>query len=228
MPEYPTLIANHPVLSALTAEDQQGLNTSGLKRRFQRGQFLAYAGDIWPNLFLVGSGRVQALKESSEGRSLVVTSFGTGDLFWGLAFFYDGMPMPAGLKADEDCEAIIWNREQALPAFLRSGEASWELSRLMILKMTRASEVLEEITFQPVAGRLAKLLLDTTAGAAEGPVARNLTLDEMAARIGSTREMVCRFLHKFADDGMIDITRTEFSVTDRQRLGGMAGTGKSS
>jgi hypothetical protein len=40
----------------------------------------------------------------------------------------------------------------------------------------------------------------------------------MAAHIGTTREVVCRFLHRFASDGLIDITRTEITVHDRARL----------
>ena len=45
-----------------------------------------------------------------------------------------------------------------------------------------------------------------------------MTLDEMAAHIGSTREMVCRILQRFANQGLIEITRTEFSFTDREQL----------
>jgi CRP-like cAMP-binding protein len=73
-----------------------------------------------------------------------------------------------------------------------------------------------------VAGRLARLLIDYPGQAGPGPVARSLTLDEMASRIGSTREMVCRFLQRFADDDLIKITRTEFEINDRQRLQEMA------
>ena len=65
---------------------------------------------------------------------------------------------------------------------------------------------------------LAKLLVDTGGAEPQKAITRSLTLDEMAARIGSTREMVCRFLHRFADDGIIDITRTEFKITDQKRL----------
>jgi CRP-like cAMP-binding protein len=88
----------------------------------------------------------------------------------------------------------------------------------MIYKMTRASEILEEMAFQPVAGRLAKLLMESGLKEKHGFIYRSLTLDEMAARIGSTREMVCRFLHRFADDKIIDITRTEYRIVDHDRL----------
>ncbi|MFH1632698.1 MAG: helix-turn-helix domain-containing protein [Chloroflexota bacterium] len=56
-------------------------------------------------------------------------------------------------------------------------------------------------------------------------MARDLTLDEMAARIGSTREMVCRALYRFADDEMIQITHTEFVFTNREKLAKLTGGG---
>jgi CRP-like cAMP-binding protein len=93
------------------------------------------------------------------------------------------------------------------------------MSRLMVLRMLRASEIVEELAFQPVAGRLARLLIGYPGqDGSSGPVTRSLTLDNMAARIGSTREMVCRLLQRFADDDLITITRTEFEITNRDGL----------
>jgi hypothetical protein len=40
----------------------------------------------------------------------------------------------------------------------------------------------------------------------------------MAARVGSTREVVSRILHRFANQGLIEITRTEFTFTDKDGL----------
>ncbi|RPJ25021.1 MAG: helix-turn-helix domain-containing protein, partial [Chloroflexi bacterium] len=71
-------------------------------------------------------------------------------------------------------------------------------------------------------GRLARLLIESVGEDPQKPIPRNLTLDEMAARIGSTREVVCRFLHRFSDQGLIEITRTEFSVTDQKGLSELA------
>jgi len=45
----------------------------------------------------------------------------------------------------------------------------------------------------------------------------------MAARIGTTREMVCRVLYQFSDDNLIEITRTEFALNDTERLAQLAG-----
>ena len=93
----------------------------------------------------------------------------------------------------------------------------------MLRRMLYASDIVEELAFQPVTGRLARLLLERFGDAVGDYVARDMTLDEMAARIGSTREMVCRQLYRFVDEGAIQINRTEFMITDRGVLQDIAG-----
>ncbi len=84
--------------------------------------------------------------------------------------------------------------------------------------MERAREILSELAFQPVADRVARLLLDHFKDADGNRLQRDLTLDEMAARAGTTREMVCRARYNFSDRGLIRITRTEFQLTDENGL----------
>lgn len=87
----------------------------------------------------------------------------------------------------------------------------------MVQRMMNASDIVDGLAFQPVASRLAHLLLEEYP-ADQLAVERHLTLDEMASRIGSTREMVCRILYRFATQGAIQINRTEFIFKDRQIL----------
>jgi len=89
---------------------------------------------------------------------------------------------------------------------------------LMAGRMSRVGEIVEELVFQPLPGRLASLLLGQFELAATDAIARDLTLDEMAARIGTTREMVCKLLYRFAGEGVIDVQRTELKIKDHDRL----------
>jgi CRP/FNR family transcriptional regulator len=212
------LFKHNAVFTCLAEHEQKNLIDQALWREYQAGQYLTHAGDVWPYLFYLVKGGISAVKESLEGRSLVATSFKPGEVFWGVSFFHPEMPMPVALRVDSTCSVHLWSREQMLPIILGNGQFSWELSRLMVSRMLRASEIVEELAFQPVAGRLARLLIDYPGQAASGPVLRSLTLDNMAARIGSTREMVCRLLQRFADEELIKITRTEFEITDREGL----------
>lgn len=211
-------LAKNPIFSYLPEKERLEIAQSAIPRKYAEGERLAFYGDVWPYLFLVTAGSIQAIKESSEGRSLIVLTLEAGDLFWGSAFFEDEATLPVLLQAQRESMAYLWSRDQLLPLMLANGRFSWELSRLMVRRMMRASTIVEELAFKPVASRLAGLLLDHYQDAAGEPVPRSLTLDQMAAHIGTTREMVCRLLYRFSDQELIHITRTEFVLNDKSGL----------
>jgi CRP-like cAMP-binding protein len=220
------LLEHNPVFACLDPKSQDLAVRSAIQRKYQKGQWITHHGNIWSLLFIVAEGKVQALKESPEGRSLIVTEINQGEIFWGISFFIPEAPMPVALVATEETELYLWTLDDLKPIFIRNGCMSWELTLLMIQKMQYASELLNDFAFQPTTGRLARVLLEHYEDAVDEFVARDMTLDEMAARIGSTREMVCRHLYHFADQGAIHINRTEFKITDQELLKNLAGKGK--
>jgi CRP-like cAMP-binding protein len=216
------LLHAHPVFASLGLEELDLLAKQAIPRHLQKGETLAMQGDIWAYLFLVAEGEVDAVKVSSEGRNLLVTTFRRGELFWGLAFFQDNASLLATLEAHCPSCIYLWSRQRIEPVFLKHGWMGWELCRVMIQRMQRASAIVDDLAFQPVAGRLAHLLLDHFTSAGEPAIERSLTLDEIAARVGTTREMVCRVLYRLADKKLINVTRTEFVLTDRDGLSRLA------
>lgn len=211
------LLRTHPVFSALDAAEAARLADWAIPKTYQPGEVVTLAGDLWPYLFLVAEGSILALKESSEGRSLIVTEIGEGEVFWGLAFFEAEMSNPVTLQCRDAARLYLWRREDIQPLLLASGHLTWELARAMVRRMLRASEVIEGLAFQPIAGRLARLLLEQIPPGQQS-MPRALTLDDLAARLGTSREVVCRTLYRFADKSLISVTRTEFILTDRDGL----------
>lgn len=216
------LLLTSPVFGSCPEAERGELARLAVRRTLEKGSRLAMQGEYWPHLFLVAEGELAAVKTSGEGRNLMITSFGEGELFWGPTFFLADVPLLATLEARSWSAVYLWSRSAVEPMFLRNGQISWMLCGLMIQRMQRASAIVEELAFQPVSGRLARLLLDNFKDAGETSITRALTLEEMAARVGSTREMVCRALYRFADKKLIDVTRTEFVLTDREGLARMA------
>lgn len=212
-----TDLFSHTIFSALDGSKKELLRQVAISRKYPVGAFVTHYGDVWPYLFIVVKGRVIAVKESREGRRLIVSTFNAGDVFWGQAFFYEDAPMPVTLEATEASSLLLWQRNRILPLIFQNGQFSWELSRMMVLRMLHASAMVEELAFQPLTGRVARLLLDQFP-VSQNVVPRHLTLDEMASRVGTTREMVCRILYRFAEAGAIQIKRTEFIFTDRSLL----------
>lgn len=221
-----TRLAKNIVFSSMSSEDLKCVRALAISRRYLKGDFVTHQEDIWPYLLLVQSGEFQALKESSSGRSFVIENFGPGEIFWGLALFESHKPNPVAIRASTTGELLLWHKIQIETIISQNTQVAWGLFHLMAQKMGRVGEIVEELVFQPLSGRLATLLLNKFEHAANNSFARDLTLDEMAARIGTTREMVCKILYQFSGEGIIDIHRTEIKVNDRGKLSEIANTMK--
>ncbi len=206
------------LFSSLSQAELNYLTSKAIQRKLKKGEYLVMQGDHWPYIFLVKEGAIVAEKGSLDGRTFIAATFKVGEVFWGLDFFIDNTMMPANLFVHEDSEIIQWSRVDLMPLIESNGLFSWEICKLVVSRIQYASEVLETLTFQPIAVRLARLLMSISASEQQLSIERNLTLDEMAARIGTTREMVCRLLYRFSDEGIISISRTEFNITDNEKL----------
>ena len=207
----------------LPDEKLTALIKAAIIKKYEQREIMVQMGEVWPNLFVVIDGKIGAIKESVKGRVLTATTLSRGDVFWGLAFFIEDLPMPVMFQAQADTTICLWDRDVLMPIIRSDGNMSWMLSQMMISRMQLASEIVEELAFQPVMNRLSGLLLDMFADGEDEYKGRDLTLDDMASRIGTTREMVCRHLYRLAEWGAIDVSRTKLRIQNRSLLEKNAG-----
>jgi len=159
---------------------------------------------------------------SPEGKRQVVFRLNPCDVVWGHSLF-DADPMPASLEVMEESDIYYWHKEQIVPIVSRHVEAVWDITRELVATMRQVREIVYGFAFHPVAGRLARLLLNHYQPVEGQQAPRDLTLDEMADTIGTTRELVSKTLHRFADEGIIEISRMQFVFTNRDELEQLAG-----
>ncbi len=216
------LLSVSPVFRTLTRADRCEVAARAVPRAFEKGEVAAAQGEVWTGVLLVAEGSIRLVKASEGGRVLAAATLGPGEVFFGHSLF-DGEPLPATLEAEGPCRVFAWDGATVLRLVRGNPGALWELAENMARQMRRAAGVIDTLAFQPLPRRLARLLLDRFVPGRGEAAPRTMTLDEMAARIGTTREVVCRLLYRFADEGLIDITRTEFNLRDRDRLAEMAG-----
>jgi len=210
------------VLAKLSEPERKVLQQYAVQREYKKWEFVAHYGDIWPYFALVNSGMINVVKLSAEGRRLGGLKLRSGDEFWSPSLF-DGEPLPAALEVGQAGTVTIWHRDHVLPIVQKNTVVLWELCLLLIKRMRQASGFVEGLTFHPVAGRLAQLLLKQFEGSTGDLVTRELSLDEMGTIIGTTSVMVCKQLYRFAEDGLINVSRTEFQLTDQAGLEKIAG-----
>jgi CRP/FNR family transcriptional regulator len=211
-------LAQNKVFSSLPPSEIQKIETLGIKRKYAKGEFVTYQGDEWPYLLFVRTGEFQALKESRSGRSFVIENFKPGEIFWGLALFERGKRNPVAIRTAIQGRLLLLHKTHVEDIISWNTQVAWGLFSLLAQKMSRVGEMVEELVFQPLNGRLANLLIEQFDMAGGDVISRELTLDQMAARIGSTREMVCKILYQFSDQAIIDIQRTQLKIKDRLRL----------
>ena len=218
MPEtFAEKLAKDDVFSHLSTRDHEELARLAFQTSYHKGQYISMQDDTWNRALYIKSGKLGWVMLSPDGKRQVVFRMGAGRVVWGHTLF-DGEPMPAALEVMEDCEVCMWEGDAIMPILSRNVDAVWAITRTLVVTMRKVRDVVYGFAFHPVAGRLANLLL-THYKDIEGQAApRDLTLDEMAHTVGTTRELVSKTLHQFAGEGMIEISRVEITFTDRGKL----------
>lgn len=222
MPKILDCLSQAPVFSKLTERERADLAAVATEKKYSKDEYVCWQGEVWPHVAYIASGRLEWAMLSPEGRRQVVFTLRPCEVVWGHSVV-DGLSMPASLEVREDAVLYLWERDAILPIIQKNAQAAWDISNILIRYMRNVREVVYGFAFHPVAGRLARLLLTHYNPADGKPAPRNLTLDQMADTVGTTRELVSRTLHRFADEGLIRVNRVEFAFLDRDRLENLAG-----
>jgi CRP/FNR family transcriptional regulator, cyclic AMP receptor protein len=210
-------LAKDDVFTHLDARAHDELARLAFHSSYKKGQYICMQEDIWNRALYISSGKLGWVMLAPDGKRQVVFRMGPGQIVWGHSLF-DGEPMPAALEVMEDCDVCVWEGDAIMPIISRNVDAVWAIARKLVGTMRKVRNVVYGFAFHPVAGRLANLLLNHYKPAEGQAAPRDLTLDEMAQTVGSTRELVSKTLHQFAGEGMIEISRVEITFTDRSKL----------
>jgi len=165
-------------------------------------------------LFIVYQGQVRVYKLSAEGREQVLRSFKDGQSFNEVAVF-DGGPNPA--HADATTPSTVWIIPRSLIFELVRTRPETAIAIIQNLgsQLRHLVGLVEDLSLRHISARLIRLLLETDAG---GPDAPKLTQQEMAAQLGTVREMVARALKQLESRGLIESKGGRIVIVDRQTL----------
>lgn len=215
------LLENAEVLGKFTSAQKKHLIASATRRVLERDESLYWQGDLWPNVLLIASGKLRSVIHSVDGRSYVVSTWEKGGEFWGHTLF-DTEPMPSTLEAVQESIVYQWDGEGVLRILFDNSAAVRALLGRQVKLIRKRRETIADLAFQPVTGRLAKLLLEQVP-ISETSAQRDLTLDQIASMVASSPEVVCRTLYQLQRDGMLQVTRASITLHDRAALERLVG-----
>ncbi len=212
------LLRRLPYFAALDEQAMRALAASTLRRKYGAGQIVLIEGEPCAGLFVMQSGRAKIVRSSPEGREQILHFAGPGDWFNDVPVF-DGGPNPATVETIEDSSVLIIERAAMLDMFSRQPQLAQAVVGVLAARCRQLVGMIEDLSLRTVTVRLAGLLLDQ----ATQPAVSTLTRAQMAARLGTVREVVSRSLRDLEQDGLIQLDRGRIVITDRHRLAQRAG-----
>jgi CRP/FNR family transcriptional regulator len=198
-------------------ELQREIAQSASVVRLESGAYFLREGDACAHFAVVVSGRMRVFKLGESGHEITLYHVGPGEACpLNVSCILSDRPVPAMARVEEDVEAVV------MPASaFRRWVATHESLRSTVFQMfsNRLSEVMslvEEVAFRRMDQRLAKRLLELFEAQANGTV--ETTHAEIAADLGTAREVVSRLLKEFERLGAIGLSRGRIELRDGARL----------
>ena len=181
------------------------------------GAFVQFEGDPADAMYVIAQGHVKIARSSASGREQVLNVLGPGSHFNTVPMF-DGGRCPANAQALTDVALLALPREHLLRVVERHPPLALALLKEFTGRLRHMVNLVDELALHTVQGRLAGLLLEQAAAADRGEALPPLTQAEMAARLGTVREMIGRALKTFEGLGLIRLDRGTITLVDRAGL----------
>ncbi len=181
------------------------------------GAFIQLEGDPADAMYLVIRGRVKIARTSASGREQILNVIGAGGHFNTVPMF-DGGTCPANAQALDAVALLALPRDRLRRVVEEHPALALALLKEFTGRMRHLVNLVDDLALHSVQGRLAGLLLEQALAAERGAPTTSLTQAEMAARLGTVREMVGRALRTFEALGLLQLDRGVIVLLDRAGL----------
>lgn len=216
MTEIAAFLQSLPYFAALPSQALADIAGRATRRSYARRELVFLEGEPPLAAYFVMSGQVRTLKLSPQGREQVLARLGPGEAL-NLAAVFDGRGNLASAEAVNAVTVCLIPREDLLAAIRRYPRLAEAMLVEAASRFRDLTALVEDLAFRTVRARLARFLLRQASERG-----RRLTQAEMAAELGTVRDVIGRTLIDFQDDGLISVERHRIVVKNRARLEALA------
>lgn len=205
----------------------RALAARAVERRFKKNELLFVAGEEARGLYVVVEGAVRAFRESMDGREQVIHVERAGATVAEVPVFDDGA-FPSTVAADTDSILLFIDKRDVRQLCFEHPQIALAALKVLAGRLRRCAELVETLSLREVGQRLARLLLaEARAGGeriGEGlAVTLPLTNQQIAARVGSVREVVSRAFARLQQDKLIALDGRRLTIPNEAALAAYAG-----
>ena len=210
------LLRTVPIFSELTDADIASLARLSSRRNYPKDTVVFFENEEGDFFFTIVQGRIKVTILGDDGREIILSVLGPGDFFGEMALL-DNEPRSATAIAVEDSELLSLHRTDFQGVIGDNPAISAALIKVLSTRLRRANHQISTLALLDVYGRVARVILDMAREEGrrlkDGRIAfRRATHQEIANRIGTTRETVTRMLKDLERQGMLHIEGREIIV----------------
>ena len=198
-----------------------------IERRFRKDAVLCVAGEEAHGLYVIVTGAVRAFRESVEGREQVIHVERAGATVAEVPIFDDG-PFPSTVAADEETTVLCIAKHDVRRLCIEHPALALAALKVLASRLRQCADLVAALGLREVSQRLARLLLAEARrkglrSASGLRLHLTLTHQQIAARIGTVREVVSRTLTRLQQDGLLIVAGRQVLIPDEQALAAFAG-----
>lgn len=202
MPVVSVPVLKFPVVPGFQEDALQALFAHTEIRNFPKHKVIINEGDLSHSVYLIRSGRVKVFLHSEGGQKVDINILEAGDFFGEMVL--DEGPRSASVVAMEPTQLSVIS-QSAFRAFVaRNPDFAMRVILKLILRMRGLLKNVKSLALLDVYGRVARILLDLATPEKDSLVIKEkLSAQDIAYRIGASRESVSRILKELTDGGYI-------------------------
>ena len=147
------------LFSGLSDDDLRELMAVTRRRTFRAGEVIFHRDDPGQILYIIKDGKVKICLTSPDGQEISLVVFGKGEYFGEFSLF-DGLPRSADAITLERTECYTLQRNDFDNVILKNPKIALRLLEALTRRLRSTDQMVEDLIFLDVYGRVAKKLLE--------------------------------------------------------------------
>lgn len=195
----------------LNADELRALSEQGVIKSFPKNTVIVNEGDETNSFYIIVAGRVKVFVSDETGKEIVLGTSGAGDYFGEMVL--DGGPRSASVMTLEPSRFAVIPKEKFRDFLVTHPTFAMHLVERLIRRTRTLTESVKSLALMDVYGRVARLLLEL-AKPVDGRliIAERLTQQDIADRVGASREMISRILKDLTIGGYVTIEKKQITI----------------
>jgi CRP/FNR family cyclic AMP-dependent transcriptional regulator len=206
------MLSNISLFAELAPDDLRLINEHGVIRNYPKNSILINEGDSSDSLYVILEGRVKVYVADESGKELLLNIQGPGEYFGELALL-DAEPRSASIMTLEPVRLCVVSKSDFQRCIEDNPRIAMELLRSLAGRVRTLTENAKNLALLDVYGRVARTLLSlATDNDGQLEIEERLTHQDLANRVGASREMVSRIMKDLSTGGYIQVKDRKITI----------------